>query len=426
MFRPKNGHPEALKVELEDGGRIKTYSLRYNPEGQNAARPLPGRSGRSIYTGLDVLAESDFALLREKRFALLTNSTGLNRALEPGIDLFLANGIRPEILFEPEHGIFAAEDAAGSEGVRTDSRTGLRIFSLYSSQKKPPSSLLLGLDYLVVDIQNLPVRCYTYITTLSYLLEAAAEAGTPVLILDRPNPFGFIRARGPYPREELRSFVGYAPVPFLYSMTVGEYGHFVAHELLPNLKLSVIRVQGYVRADADAAASNSWINPSPNIPSFESALVYAGVVFFEGTNVSLGRGTTRPFIYVGAPWMHGPELATAMRSLKLPGVQFSNVAFTPSSSLYTGVHCYGVQIHPTSLDFDPIRTGYELMRAVYRLHPGKLTFVWSGNSYGTDRLWGSDSFRMGVINNWDYETFEKTWIRDSESFEEWIAAYRLY
>ncbi len=425
LFSSRAGSPDALKVESEYHGRILTYTLSFEPSSVEL-RPLPGRSGRPLYTGLDVLAESGFALLKGKRFALLTNSTGLNRELETGIDLMLANGVRPEILFEPEHGIFAAEDQAGGEGLRTDPRTGLRIFSLYSSQKRPPAALVQGLDYLVVDIQNLPVRCYTYITTLSYLLEVAQETGTPVMILDRPNPFGFLRAQGPYPRSELRSFVGYAPVPFLYSMTVGEYAHFAAHEIYPGLKVSIIRVYGYRRDNMDAAVSNSWINPSPNIPSLESALVYAGVVFFEGTNVSLGRGTTRPFIYVGAPWMKAQAVVAEMRSLKLPGVQFSTVSFTPTSSLYAGVPCTGIQIHPSSLDFQPIRAGYELMRTIRRLHPDRFYFLFSGTAYATDKLWGSDSFRVAAQSDLPYTAFEKMWKEDSEAFESWVAAYRLY
>lgn len=419
---PLPGGLEGFRIDHADDGRIEIISLTSVPEKKPGAPLLPGRSAAAIVSGLDALRLVDFAPLRGKRFALLTNATGLSGELESGVDLMLAAGTRPELLLEPEHGIFGAEDTIGAEGFRIDSATGLRIFSLYSSQRRPPVQMLANLDYIVVDMANLPLRCYTYISTLAYVLEAAEAAGTRVLVLDRPNPFGFIRARGPYPQEHLRSFVGYAPVPFLYSLTIGEYAHFAAHELQRNLKLTVIRVGNYDRNAGDAAMRTAWINPSPNIPSLESALVYAGMVFFEGTNVSLGRGTTRPFIYSGAPWIRANELTREMRKLNLPGVQFAPVVFTPTSSLYPGIACKGVQIHPVSQDFDPLRTGYELMRAIRRLHPAQFTF--NGNL--TDRLWGNDGYRTSILQDWSFESFENTWRRDGEHFEEWTKDYRLY
>lgn len=417
---------EGFNLEESDNGRIRILTLKTLPARAQSAPALPGRSQETIVSGLDALQASDFALLRGKRFGLLTNATGLTHELEPGIDLLLRAGLRPEILLEPEHGIFGAEDVMGAEGMRIDQATGLRIFSLYSSQRRPPPQVLQNLDYLVVDIQNLPLRCYTYISTLSYVMEAAEAAGTRVMILDRPNPFGFMRARGPYPKEYLRTFVSYAPVPFVYSLTTGEYAHFAARELHRNLKLTVVRVGNYKRDYGDAALRSSWINPSPNIPSLESALVYTGMVFFEGTNVSLGRGTTRPFIYSGAPWIRAQEVAAEMRKLKLPGVQIAPVVFTPTSSLYPGIPCRGVQIHPVSLDFDPIRTGYELMRVIRRLHPGQFAFNQDASGFGMDRLWGSESYRIAVGEDQPFASFEKTWQSDGEHFEEWMEDYRLY
>jgi uncharacterized protein YbbC (DUF1343 family) len=417
---------ESFNLDSSDNGRIEILTIKSIPERSRSAPVLPGRSTEAIVSGLDALQAADFAPLRGKRFGLLTNATGLSHELEPGIDLLMRAGLRPEILFEPEHGIFGAEDIVGAEGIRVDPSTGLRIFSLYSSQRRPPLHVLADLDYLVVDIQNLPLRCYTYISTLSYVMEAAEAAGTRIMILDRPNPFGFLRARGPYPKEYLRSFIGHAPVPFLYSLTTGEYAHFAAHELHKNLKVTIVRVGSYKRDDGDAALRSSWVNPSPNIPSLESALVYTGMVFFEGTNVSLGRGTTRPFIYSGAPWIRAQEVAAEMRKLKLPGVQIAPVVFTPTSSLYPGLPCKGIQIHPVSLDFDPIRTGYELMRIIRRLHPGQFAFNGSSAGFLTDRLWGSEGYRTAVMEDQPFEAFERTWIRDGEHFEEWMKSYRLY
>lgn len=415
-----------LDWEEHDRGRVVLYSLPKTswPRRILSGRILPHLSGRPLFTGLDALSEDNFNLLRGRSFALLTNSTGLDRNLKSGLDLMLEAGVKPSLVFEPEHGLFGHSEAEGPDGIRNE--RGLRILSLFSRRKRPSPHHLRGLDMIVVDIQSLPVRCYTYISTLTYLMEAAERQGLELMILDRPNPYGFWEAQGSMLDPRFKSFVGTAPVPFLFSLTPGEYAYYMAGTRFRRLNLSVVRVAGYERKHVDGVLRQSWINPSPNIPSVEAALVYPGLVFFEGTNFSLGRGTTRPFVYSGAPWLDSRAVVDELRKLRLPGVQIAEVVFTPTASNYRGETCRGVQILPISTDFDPLRTGYEYMRIVRINHPNRFRIIGRGGKYFMDRLWGGLGYRAAISNfhTWDY--FRSSWQAEADRFEDRVENFRLY
>jgi uncharacterized protein YbbC (DUF1343 family) len=423
-----------LGVEESQAGRIKLYDLPAScwPKKEELAerqdeRLLPTRSEDPLFTGLDAISLDDFALLRDRRFALLTNATGLDRNLDRGLELMLAAGIRPHLVFEPEHGLYGYLDEPGPDGVQRDRKHGLRVLSLYSKRRKPAPEHLADIDLIVVDIANLPVRCYTYISTLTYLMEAAEENGLEMLILDRPNPYGFWQAQGSFLQEGYVTFVSEAPVPFLYSLTPGEYANYMADLRFHKLKLGIVKVAGYRRAQLDAPLRKSWINPSPNIPSLESALVYPGMVFFEAVPFSLGRGTTRPFVYSGAPWLDAAEIVRGLRALRLPGVEITEVSFRPTASVYQNQTCLGVQLTPVSARFDPLRTGYEYMRLVRKLHPSRLLFRRDRRGeYFIDRLWGGPGFREALEADLPFERFKSTWRREAEIFEELVEKYRLY
>ena len=384
------------------------------------------QSGRPLFTGLDALSQDNFGLLRGRSFALLTNSTGLDRNLKSGLDLMLQAGVKPALVFEPEHGLYGHYDQAGPDGVRYEPVRGLRILSLYAKRKRPAPRHLAGLDLIVVDIQSLPVRCYTYISTLTYLMEAAERQGIELMVLDRPNPYGFWRAQGSMLDPRFASFVGTAPVPFLFSLTPGEYAYYMASTRFKRLNLSVLRVAGYERKHTDGVLRQSWINPSPNIPSVESALVYPGLVFFEGTNFSLGRGTTRPFVYSGAPWLDSKTVVEELRKLRLPGVQIAEVVFTPTASKYKGETCRGVQILPVSTDFDPLRTGYEYMRIIRINHPHQFQIIGRGGKFFMDRLWGGLEYRRAITNYTTWANFRDSWKDQAADFEDRVERYRLY
>ncbi|MCB1165882.1 MAG: DUF1343 domain-containing protein [Leptospiraceae bacterium] len=416
-----------LDIQHRDGVRIRLFTLSDSdvPEPEEESDLLPIRRQGRVLSGLDILEIDDFRLLRNKSFALLTNATGLNRNLIPDLDLLMQAGVRPSLILEPEHGLYSHEDQFLPGGIRTEGRYGIPLLSLYSTTRKPRADQLEGLDMIVVDIQNLPVRCYTYISTLTYLMEAAEASNIEIVILDRPHPYGFWKATGPYLRSGYESFVSLAPVPYLYSMTMGEYALYMAQSRYRNLRLSILEVKNYEREDADIALQRAWINPSPNIPDLETALVYAGVVFFEGTNVSLGRGTTRPFVYSGAPWMDADAVLQELRKLNLPGVSFARAVFTPTASLYRGQTCRGIQIIPRSYEFDPIRTGFEYMKILHRLH-WQFQFQRRGAHYFTDYLWGDSGYREAVLEGQSFSDFHRTYVQDGIQFEELTKDLRLY
>ncbi len=259
-----------------------------------------------------------------------------------------------------------------------------------------------------------------------YILEVADVLQKEVIILDRPHPYGIWKPMGPYLEEGYESFVSLAPVPFLYSMTPAEFVLYMALHRYHNLKIRIIKMENFDPALVDWVLASTWINPSPNIPDLETSLVYAGMVFFEGTNISLGRGTTRPFIYFGSPWLDNKKVIAELRNLNLPGVNFGLAQFRPAASLYKGELCNGIQIRPVSKDFHPIRTGYELMRIIKKYHSEFRIIQNAKGEYFIDKLWGNPSYRIAIENNLTYSEFEKLWIKDSEHFYNYIYNIRIY
>ncbi len=416
-----------MDMELREGGRIAFFRMSGMTRPEQSSGRFTGGSGSDLsITGLDEMSSDGFALLKGRRFAVLTNPTGVDRNLTSILYLLLEKNIRPGLVFEPEHGMFGFMDEPGKDGFRVDPSTGLEIYSLYSSRRKPESEVMRDLDLVVVDLQNLPVRCYTYISTLTELMESAEKAGVEVMILDRPNPYGFWSSRGAMLYSGYESFVSKAPVPYLYSLTLGEYAYYMAEVRFTKLKLSVVKVEGYSRNNYNTVLSASWINPSPNIPSFESAVVYPAVVFFEGTNVSLGRGTTRPFVYSGAPWMDSREVVRRLKALHLPGISITDVIFRPTASLYKGKVVRGVQIIPHSIDFDPIRTGYEYMKILHELHPRQFKIMNRRGQYFIDRLWGNNVYRKSIESDLTYEEFSSSFESEANLFATEVEKYRFY
>ncbi|MBE7439758.1 MAG: DUF1343 domain-containing protein [Spirochaetales bacterium] len=416
-----------LTWEKKSDGRIVVYSLPRSawPRRSLQSQVLPNRSEQSAYSGLDSLSIDEFALLRNRKYALLTNATGLDRNMQTGLALMRQAGVPPALVFEPEHGLYSHKDEILPDGIRFDKKMGVKVLSLYGKHKKPAPYQLRDIDLIVVDIQNLPVRCYTYITTLTYIMEAANRMQIEVMVLDRPNPFGFWKAQGSQLSPAYVTFVSTAPVPFLYSLTPGEYAIYMAATRFFQLPLSVVRVAGYSRDQVDGALRQAWINPSPNIPSLESALVYAGVVFLEGTNMSAGRGTSRPFVYSGAPWLKSDLVVAELSRLNLPGVQFAEVFFEPTASVYKGQTVRGVQILPVSVDFDPVRTAYEYLRIVRRFHH-EFEMRNHRGTYFMDHIWGGPQLRRSILEDRPYAEFKARWAQEAREFEDLVQPFRLY
>ena len=335
------------------------------------AVPAPGHPGPGkVRTGIDILGQEGFSPLTGLSVGLITNHTGLDAAGRRTADLLTnAPGVKVKALFSPEHGLAGRSDEVVPSS--RDSVTGLPVYSLYGTVRRPTGKMLAGLDALVFDLQDAGVRFYTYITTLGYAMEEAAKAGLAFYVLDRPNPLTASFVQGPLPDRDRKSFTSYFPLPVRHGMTVGELAGMFNVKCRIGAKLSVIPMRGYSRTDWYDETGRAWINPSPNLRSLAGATLYPGVALAEGANVSVGRGTPTPFELLGAPWIDGEKLAAELSSRAIAGVIFRPAAFTPGSGNYKNRLCRGVQITLTDRQaLDSPQMGIEIISALHRLYPG--------------------------------------------------------
>ncbi|MEK7405163.1 MAG: DUF1343 domain-containing protein [Acidobacteriota bacterium] len=339
-----------------------------------------------VKTGLDVLVDQQFAPLAGKRVGLITNHTGLTYDRQRIIDVFArAPKLKLAAIFTPEHGITGLRDDPGIESGK-DEATGVPIHSLYQrDSRRPAPETLKDVDALVFDIQDIGARFYTYITTLGYTLEAAAKAGIPYYVLDRPNPINGVAVEGPLLEEKYFSFVGYMRMPIRHGMTVGELARMYNGENKLGADLHVIPVEGWKRTMWFDETGLEWINPSPNMRNLTQAILYPGACLLESRQVSVGRGADTPFQIVGAPWFKGREVADYLNERGVPGVRFIARRFRPTASVHKDQDCDGLDIQLIARDvFDAVRMGLELLHATLKFHPGEF------NVDGVMRLLGSD------------------------------------
>ncbi|MBC8524370.1 MAG: DUF1343 domain-containing protein [Chlorobium phaeobacteroides] len=357
------------------------------------SRPL---LSRQLLSGLDVLDAERCQRLKGKRVALITNAAGVSSTGEDGYKVFLRHGLDLKYLMAPEHGFRAVVKAGDS--VEDETLAGdLKVYSLYGAARKPDVQLLKNtVDVLVFDLQDVGVRCYTYISTMRYAMEACQEAGVSFMVLDRMNPLAPLPAEGFMLDPEKSSFVGMVPVPFIHSMTVGEIACFLKKRYYQELDLKVVAMNGYdSRRFADEYSSAQFISPSPNIRDLQTVLVYPATVFLEATNVSEGRGTLLPFRQFGAPFINAGFLKDELDAHRLPGVSFKEVQFTPSSSKFAGLQCGGVQLNVTDrMVFEPFRTGVAIMLTLKKLYPELFDLHSRGDFL--DKLAGTSLFRRMV------------------------------
>jgi uncharacterized protein YbbC (DUF1343 family) len=306
-------------------------------------------------------------------------------------------------------------------GDTIDAKTGLRVYSLYGERRKPTAETLKGIDTLVYDIQDIGCRFYTYISTLGLVLEAAKEHNLRVVVLDRPNPIGGVAVAGPVRDAGRGSFVAYHELPVRHGMTVGELATLFNAERNLKVDLDVVRVTGWRRGDFYDRTGLTWRNPSPNMRHLTAALLYPGIGLLETTNVSVGRGTERPFEWIGAPWIDGRKLAAELARRDLPGVRFVPVSRTPTSSKHQGVECGGVDI--IAVDWAavrPVRLGLEVAAALRLLYPQK----WETRNF--DRLLVHKATYEGVLAGKPIADIERSWGPDLAAFQERRQAALLY
>jgi uncharacterized protein YbbC (DUF1343 family)/CubicO group peptidase (beta-lactamase class C family) len=318
-----------------------------------------------VRTGLDVLVRSNFASLAGYSVGLVTNHTGIDARGRRNIDLLAsASGMRLTAIFSPEHGL--GGDANADVPHTRDAATGVPVWSLYGPTKRPSAAMLKDVTLLVFDIQDVGVRYYTYLTTLVYVMEEAARLGIPVVVLDRPNPITGRYVEGPLMDPDLASFTAPHTIPVRTGMTIGEFGRMAAAERRLNVSLTVVPMEGWDRGRWYDETALPWVNPSPNIRSVTQALLYSGVGLLEATNLSVGRGTEAPFEVVGAPWIEPHGVARALNDLRLPGVRFDAVIFTPTSDVYKNVPCSGVRLIVTDREaIRPVTVGLAVGRVLH-------------------------------------------------------------
>ena len=321
-----------------------------------------------VLTGLDVLSDQKFAMLSGHSVGLVTNQTGIDLHGRRAIDLIAAApNVRLQAIFSPEHGLMGVSDTDVPHS--RDVVTGLPIWSLYGSTKRPTSAMLKDITLLVFDIQDVGVRYYTYLTTLVYVMEEAAKQRIPVLVLDRPNPINGRVVEGPLMDRDLQSFTAPHPIPVRTGMTIGEFAKLAAAERKIPVTLTVVPLVGWDRDRWFDETGLPWVNPSPNIRSVTQALLYSGVGLLEATNLSVGRGTDMPFEVIGAPWIEPRGLADALNRQGLRGVRFDPIWFTPTADVYTSISCGGVRVVVTDREaIRPVTVAFALARILRERH----------------------------------------------------------
>ncbi len=374
-----------------------------------------------VLNGIDVLRASGFAALKGMRVGLLTNHTGRTRDGAATIDVMAdAPGVTLAALFSPEHGIRGLLDATVPS--TKDERTGLPIHSLYGETRRPTDEMLKGLDAIVIDLQDVGARFYTYMTSMAFVMEEAASRKIKVFVLDRPNPIGGVSIEGPTLDQDLASFVGYFPaMPTRPGMTLGEIARLFNAEKKIGADLTVIAMRGWRRDAWFDETGLTWIGPSPNMRNLYAATLYTGLASFESTNLSVGRGTDTPFEHVGAPWIDGMRLSEALNARAIPGVRFYPVQFTPTSSKFANEVCQGVFIVITDRNaVRPVRVGVEIASALHRLFPGKFDIDLAS------RLFGSVAGLTRIKNGDDPATIAAAWNAGEARWRLLRAKYLLY
>jgi uncharacterized protein YbbC (DUF1343 family) len=369
-----------------------------------------------VETGLETLVHRRAGLLRGRRVGLLAHQASVDGTLTHAVDLLGdLRGTRLVRLLAPEHGFWGAPQDHALVGPTRDRHSGLPVLSLYGARRAPTPAMLRGLDALVVDLQDVGSRYYTFAWTMVLAMRACARAGVAVVVLDRPNPLGGERLEGNVPDPAFASFVGLLPLPARHGLTIGELARYANVEHGIGCTLTVVPIRGWRRAMLWEDTGLPWVPPSPNMPTPDTARVYPGGCLIEGTNLSEGRGTTRPFEWIGAPYLDAHRYAADLERLKLPGVGFRAARFVPTFHKWAGRTCEGVQIHVTDrARFKPFLTSLAMIAAARRTAPRG--FAWKRPPYEFERrrlpidiLCGTDAIRLAIERGVPLRHLERGW-----------------
>ena len=382
--------------------------------------PRRPRAPARVRAGIDVLAADDFALLRGKRIGLITNPTGRSAEGRRTADLLAAApNVTLAALFAPEHGVRGG--LTGEVADTVDDKTRVLVHSLYGRTRRPTPEMLRGLDALVFDLQDAGVRYYTFITTMAYAMEAAAQHGVEFIVLDRPNPLNGAAVEGPRLDADRLNFEGYFPLPLRHGLTVGELARLFNAEKKIGARLRVVRLENWSRTMWFDATGLAWVSPSPNLRSLRGNTFYPAVELLRAGEVSVGRGTETPFELFGAPWIDAAELARSLAARRMPGVRFTPTEFTPTADVHAGRTCHGVRLVLTDREaLDVGRLGVELLSALWRLYPRNFRLE------KTIRLLGSQKTLARIRAGDDPLDIVAGWKEELETFKKLRARYLLY
>jgi uncharacterized protein YbbC (DUF1343 family)/CubicO group peptidase (beta-lactamase class C family) len=399
-------------------GGLEGATLTGRDFGPSGPVPTPPRA--PVLSGIDVMRADGFSALRNKRVGLVTNHTGRARDGATTIDLiFKAKDVKLVALFSPEHGIRGVLDANVPSA--TDEKTGLPIHSLYGETRRPTAETLDGLDVIVVDIQDIGARFYTYTTTMAYVLEETARKQLPVIVLDRPNPIDGVQIEGPMLDKAQFGFTGYMSMPIRHGMTMGELARLFNSENKIGANLTVVELRNWRRDAWFDETGLPWINPSPNMRNLIQATLYPGIGAFESTNISVGRGTDTPFEQIGAPWIDGVELSEALNARGLPGIRFYPVRFTPTANKYSGQECQGVFMVVTNRAvLRPVRVGVEVASLLQKMYGSKFELD------AAERLFGSKEGLARIRAGDDPATIAQSWIAGESRWRLLRNQYLIY
>ncbi|MCW8850222.1 MAG: DUF1343 domain-containing protein [Melioribacteraceae bacterium] len=390
---------------------------------------------KNVHTGADLLVSQNLSLIENKRLGIITNHTGILRNGTHLVDtLFSLPSIKISSLFGPEHGIRG--DAPDGRTIQdgNDSKTGLPVYSLYGKTRKPTKEMLADIDILLFDIQDIGARFYTFISTMYYGIQAAAENNIPIIILDRPNPIGGNIVEGPVLLEEFTSFVGISEIPIRHGMTVGELAiyfnqkNILGTEVIADLQ--IIKMQNWDRSSYFDETNFPWLPPSPNMPDLETALVYPGLCLLEGTNISEGRGTSAPFLQFGSPFINSQDVIDQLTHLGIEGCELKAIEFTPIAipkksmhPKYLGEKCNGIKISLTDRKkFKAIEFSIKLIYVFNKLYKQNFTF----NEGRIDKLWGNDKLREQIIDGKSPDFIISYFQNDLEKFRTIRQNFLLY
>lgn len=421
----------AMEFSNESSNKSRLREIISN---ENIHQKVPKLLRKNIKLGLEKTLTDPIQIFENRRVGLICNQASVDHSFSHVADLFYRHPqINLTALFGPQHGIRGdVQDNMVETAHGTDNLTGLPIYSLYSETRQPTKEMLSGIDALVFDLQDVGCRVYTFVYTMANAMRACAEFGKKMVILDRPNPIGGLAIEGNSLEPGHESFVGQYPIPMRHGLTAGELARLFNEEFNIGCDLEVVTMDNWSREDFYDETDAPWVMPSPNMPTVETTVVFPATVYFEGTEVSEGRGTTRPFEIVGAPYVDADRYAAALTDYDFPGIVFRAINFLPTFQKYADQTCGGVFLHVTDREaFEPVIVGLAMVKTIYDLYPDDFQWKTAAYEYVFDRnpfdvIAGTDKIRKMFETGTDIKDVKLSWQTDVAKFNQMRSKYLLY